>query len=263
MINSITIDASGAELLYEEMPNKTKGSIVICAGGAYVWLSPREEWPVARDFARAGYQCYILKYSVGMEKAPLGKTPLKQLAIAVAKVRAIAQEKGNPSFTAVCGFSAGGHLAATLGVHWDDDTLGLGLSKEAIRPDALILAYAATELHDFDGQDFVKCLCGDDEALYEYLEVTRYISNNTPPTFLWHTVHDEEVSIRASMQFMNALISNGVFAELHVFPQGVHGMSLATPDVDDIQKNRIANPHLASWSELCKQWLEIVQSEKL
>lgn len=258
MISSIKIDETGAELLYEEMTGKPKGSVVICPGGAYLWLSPREGWPVAREFEKAGYQCYILNYSVGMENAPLGKTPLKQLALAVSKVREIAKDKGNNTFTAVCGFSAGGHLAASLGVHWNDQTLGLGLTAETIRPDAMILSYAVTELHDFDGHELVKCLCGDDEEMFEYLEVAKYITGDTPPSFLWHTVTDEEVSVQASMNFMNGLIRNGVFAELHLYPQGVHGLSLATPAVEDPQKNRIADPHVASWSDQCKQWLDIV-----
>ncbi len=249
--NSVT----GARLLWEERIEHPIGNMIILAGGAYMWLSPREQWPVARDYAKAGYQCYVLEYTVGMEHAPLGLLPLRQLAFAVSTVKIQAKKNGTPTFTAVCGFSAGGHLAATLGVHWNDEKVFPKEVQEHIRPDALVLSYGATDLHHFEGQELLQCLCGDDRELYEYLNLKQHITSAVPPTFLWHTVSDEAVSVQASIDFLQELIRAGVYAELHLFPKGVHGLSLATPEVDDPAKNRFADAHVARWMELSQEWL--------
>ena len=64
MPKSIKNNELNAELLYEEMPYKIKGAVIICAGGAYVWLSPREEWPVANAYAAYGYQTFIVDFLI-------------------------------------------------------------------------------------------------------------------------------------------------------------------------------------------------------
>ena len=108
-----------------------KASIIICPGGAYRFLSPRESEPVARTFREMGFETEILRYPIreAGEPEPLGLRPLHALADAVKRQRDT--HPGLPVY--VCGFSAGAHLAATLGVH------GRTLGMET--PDALILCY--------------------------------------------------------------------------------------------------------------------------
>lgn len=251
MIESVKNLENGAELLYEKMPYKIKGSIIVCAGGGYVWLSPREEWPVARAFAAGGYQTYVLKYSVGTENAPLNTTPLEQLAWAVSTVR---QMETSSSFVGVCGFSAGGHVCASLGVHWDDPELFA--ENKACRPDAMILGYSATSVLDIDDEQFNHILYGNSETMKNYLQTGNYINALTPPAFIWHTISDKTVPVKMSIEFAEKLIACGVKTELHLFPTGSHGLSLATPDVDDPEKKRFADAHVAMWMPLCLQWLE-------
>ncbi|MDR2786136.1 MAG: alpha/beta hydrolase, partial [Treponema sp.] len=91
------------------------GSVIICPGGAYRFLSPREAEPVARRFLEKGWRPFILRYSVGEN---LGTLPLEEAARAVRLVREEAAGRKRP--VVLCGFSAGGHLAASLGVHWNN-----------------------------------------------------------------------------------------------------------------------------------------------
>ena len=262
MIETIVNEALDTQLLYEPMPNGAKGSVIICAGGAYVWLSDREEWPVARCYAMAGYQTYILKYSTS-EKGPLGTLPLRQLAWAVKTVRARALDE--KSFVAVCGFSAGGHLCASLGVHWQDAEVLPEANQALIRPDAMILCYAATGVQNFkriDATEFRSRLYGGDEALGKYLDCVEHVSEKTPPAFLWHTAADDMVPVQMSLDFAQALLRSGVFTEFHLFPDGLHGLSIATPDVDDPPKGRYADAHTASWVPLSCQWLEKVAARR-
>lgn len=246
----------GAKLAYEPMPGKVKGSVIICPGGGFSWLSPREEWPVARAFAHGGYQAYILKYKVGKEHAPLGVTPMVQLAWAVKCARSL-----NPGLVAVCGFSAGGHVCSMLGVHWNDGRIIPKSEQAESRPDGLILGYPLTGLKGLLDDEIKKLLCKG-KAECEYMETSRYISENTPPVFLWHTACDEIVPAAMSLNFARELLEHKVPVELHLYPTGVHGLSLATPEVEECEKQRYADRQIASWFPAALRWLERLQGKK-
>lgn len=85
-----------SRLLYRLTPGRRKGAVIVCAGGAYIWKSPREDWPVADAYARAGYQTYVLDYTADMQDAPLGTLPLRQLAWAMRIVRENNIQEGRP-----------------------------------------------------------------------------------------------------------------------------------------------------------------------
>ncbi len=119
----------GARLWIADAPKDPKGMILICPGGGYQWLSPREAQPVARAFAAAGWAAAVVYYTIREKpgQSPLGTLPVRQLGEALQTM-----QQRFPALSAlVCGFSAGGHLAASLGVHWRE----LGLP----RPDGMIL----------------------------------------------------------------------------------------------------------------------------
>lgn len=236
----ISLSAGGSLQLFDPVPG-ARGGVLICPGGGYGWLSPREAAPVAEAFRAEGWNAAVLTYTVrtaGMP--PLGRTPLRQAGEALGLVRA---EWPGPA--AVCGFSAGGHLAASLGVHGQ----ALGLP----RPDALVLSYPVITAGQYAHRGSMDNLAAP--GMQEFFSLEQHAGPQLPPTFLWHTATDPEVPVQNSLLFAQALAKAGVPYELHIYPRGVHGLSLATPEVEEPEKNRFADPHIAGWFSLCCAFL--------
>lgn len=222
-------------------------SVIICPGGAYRHLSPRESEPVARVFQEMGLAAEILRYPIreAEDAEPLGLKPLYALADAVKRQKRA--DPGSPVY--VCGFSAGAHLAATLGVH--------GHALDLDTPDALILCYPViTADQRFCNEESFRNLTGDENR--EFFSLEKHVSPDTPPTFLWHTAADRDVPVENSLLFASALSGAGVPFELHVYPFGVHGLSLATQEVEQPENNRFPDPHVAGWVQSCAEWLACI-----
>jgi acetyl esterase/lipase len=255
MTMRIICEDEGVNLSYKPIFN-AKGAIIICPGGGYKFLSPRESEPVADAFRSIGWQAFVLSYSVGEN---LGKKPLMELAWAVREVRLRTVEmglEGKPVI--ICGFSAGGHLAASLGVHWNDSTI-FGSSTQH-KPDALILCYPVITAEKYAHRESIEALAGKNDPSYFSLE--HFISKHTPPTFLWHTMADETVPVQNSILFAQGLATYGIPAEVHLYPYGVHGLSLATDAVAEPEKGRFIDSHIAGWFEQCAQWLDTIKLER-
>ena len=240
---------SGAKVsLY---PGKAgKAVILICPGGGYQFLSPREAEPVADAFLAAGFHAAILRYSVYTGQ-PLKTLPLTQAAWAVSLLRGAF---GLPVY--VCGFSAGAHLCASLSVHADT----LTEQYPDCKPDGSILCYPVISAKEYAHKDSIYRLTHGDTGLTDFFCLENHVTRQTPPTFLWHTADDETVPVQNTLLYSGALAERRVPCEVHIFPHGVHGLSLATPEVDEPEKGRIADPYVARWLELCLRWLEQQQS---
>lgn len=228
--------------------DRIRPAVVICPGGGYQFLSPREGEAIALQFAAAGFHTFILSYTV---KPKYYRQPLLELSQAVNEVRGRAREwKINPEQIAVCGFSAGGHLAASLGVHWDKL-----LDSPENKPNALILSYPVITSGAFTHGGSMLHLLGPEptEDLLAEMSLETQVSPGTPPTFLWHTVADQAVPVENSLFFAGALRKQNVPFELHIYPNGPHGLSLATVETDD---SRGTDTHVATWMGLCVEWLK-------
>ncbi|QAT48764.1 alpha/beta hydrolase [Caproiciproducens sp. NJN-50] len=239
-------------------PAETGGAlpaVVICPGGGYSWLSPRESGPVARMFSANGFHAFVLRYTV--ENPPLRTHPLMDLSWAVSELRGHAAELCiRPDRIAVCGFSAGGHLAASLGAFWNDRTVfpseNVRLSH---RPNAVVLGYPVITSGRFSHRESFDRLFPDRRD-QDRFSLERRVGPDMPPVFLWHTVSDRDVPAENSVLFAQALLEQGIPCELHLYDRGVHGLSLATPEVEETAKSRFADPHIASWAPLCVEWLK-------
>ncbi|OGO80878.1 MAG: acetylesterase, partial [Clostridiales bacterium GWC2_40_7] len=174
--------------------SKKRGAVLICPGGAYVAVSANEAEPIAMQFNAAGFHAFVLNYSVAPRKHP---QPLLDASRAMCIIREKSDEWNiYPDRIAVCGFSAGGHLAASLGVHWEKSYIqnAQGVNSGMNRPDALILCYSVITSGEFgDMYSFNKLLGEDaDEELLHEMSVECHVNEQTPPAFIWHTCNDED-----------------------------------------------------------------------
>lgn len=237
-------------------PGVARGSVIICPGGGYAFCSTREAEPVAHAFNRAGYHAFVLWYDC--ENRPLGLEPVRQLAWAVTEVRRNAAVWGlHPDRVAVCGFSAGAHLAGSLGVLWQNDDLFTTSKSEERRPDALILCYPVVTAGKYANRESFVNLAGGDAAAQQNFSLETMVTAQMPPVFLWHTMDDEAVPVQNTLLLSRALMTARVPHEVHLFQHGPHGMALATADTSDLARGRAPDAHVAKWFVLASEWLSM------
>lgn len=238
----------------EENGKKHRPAVIICPGGGYDYCSEREALPVAYRFAGYGVQAFVLQYSTYRKRFPMA---LLELAAAVAYVRTHATElEVDPDRIAVCGFSAGGHLAASLAVHWNHAWLKEILGDAALyRPNAQILCYPVITAGTYTHQGSIENLIGASptEEQRAIVALEQQIDRDTPPAFLWHTSDDGCVSVRNSLDYMNGLALQGIPFEAHIYPMGGHGLSLS--DETTMSGSWHDNPACAPWFDSCIAWI--------
>ncbi len=242
---------------WEAESDVRRPAVLICPGGSYEHVS-RQEW-LALAFVSHGYNAFLLDYSVAPVRYPAA---LLELAASLAYIRSHAAHFHTvPEAVAVAGFSAGGHLAACLGTLWQEPFIAreIGIPSRSFRPDALILGYPVISLTRFTHSHSCDCLLGPDkdEKQEEHLSLDKRVSKDTPPTFLWHTVTDPVVPVENSLSFACALQAHHIPMELHLYPQGGHGLSLCTAETAHGNKDNIL-PHCATWFSLCDEWLHLL-----
>lgn len=217
-------------------------AVLICPGGGYMHVSPREADPIALPLFTAGFQVFILNYTIFRENIAISE-PEEEVAEALAEIKLRAAEYFViPERVAVLGFSAGGHLAASLCCHWKN-------YGEISRPDCGVLCYPVISTGRWGHDGSTEALTGMDEAKLKYYDLHTQVTKDTPSCFIWHTVEDETVNIRNSHMFVSSLIENGIPYEYHVYEKGKHGLSAGRretgPEVKDIQ----------TWMPLLIEWL--------
>jgi acetyl esterase/lipase len=229
-------------------------SVVILPGGGYQFLSERERDPVAMHFLSQSYNVFILDYSVGKDAGNLN--PLLEVSEALMKIRSHAMAwMCDPTRIAVVGFSAGGHLAASLGILHNHPVL---TSRQKIvdennRPDAVILSYAVVHT----SRTSLAQVSGGDKELYELFTLDRQVTASASPMFIWHTVTDEIVPVENAIDLAKALRAEGVDFELHLFENGDHGLSVCTEEVGR------PHPLARQWVGLATTWLNLRFSHTL
>lgn len=227
-------------------------AVVVCPGGGYEMVSKREGDPIALRYLSAGYNVFILTYSV-KEKAK-NFTPLKELSETFCIIRDKCEEwSTDPNKIAVCGFSAGGHLSASLGTLWNHprflkeyDNKG-GLNK----PNGMILSYAVISADEFGHSTSIANVSGHEpgEEEFKFFSLEKQVTKETCPAFLWHTAEDDVVPVQNSLRMATALQEHGIPFECHIFPHGHHGISACTEEVNT------PFPHNAHWLDMSIRWL--------
>ena len=242
----------------EMRPNEKRPVILMCPGGGYEMTSDREAEPMAMQFLAMGYHVAILRYSVCPVRYPAA---LLQVAESVLYLKEHADEYHiDPEKIVVQGCSAGGHLAANYGIAWNSPFLtklmGMENDPERLRVAGLLLCYPVITSGEKAHEESFRNLLGEQyEEKKDELSLENQVTPDTPPTFLWHTATDETVPVENSLYFFQACLQQGVSAELHIYPVGGHGLSLANEET--CRANGIGvQKECQSWIGLAQTWLE-------
>lgn len=234
-----------------------RDAILVIPGGGYGNVcSDREGEPIAMAFMPHGFNAFVLHYSVASKEKRSFPAQLIQASLAMKHIKDNAEKYNiDPERVFVTGFSAGGHLAASLATMWNDEGLRAkyGFEGEINKPNAAILCYPVITGGKFAHRGSFKNLLHEDDPNGEkttYWSLENRVSDKTPPCFIWHTASDAGVPVENSLIFSMALSNAKIPFELHVFPEGVHGLSLATREV-----RPEADPYIGRWVELSAKWL--------
>jgi acetyl esterase/lipase len=226
----------------------TGAAVIICPGGGYGILAiDHEGFNVAKRFNEIGVAAFVLKYRLPsdaiMEDKSIGPMMDAEQAIYLVRKNA-AKWDISPSKIGIMGFSAGGHLASTLTVHYDDIKIP-NPEKLSLRPDFSILIYPVISFGTFAHQGSAINLIGKNgtAAQREYFSNEKHVNANTPPTFLVHANNDPGVPVENSILFNQALVKNKVKAEMHLYQEGGHGFGLNNKTTKD------------DWFERLKNWM--------
>ena len=220
----------------------SRGAVVVVPGGGYCMKADHEGAPIAEMLNQAGVSAYVLDYRV---KPCHMLAPLADAKRAIRLVRSMGYEK-----VAILGFSAGGHLTCTAATLYDagDPDAADPLERLSSRPDAFIPCYAVVSFGAFTHRGSRESLLGQENA--DNWELVRKFSNelhitpDTPEAFIWHTAADQAVPVENSLNLALALSAQGVPYDMHIFPQGRHGLGLAE-EFEDVKQ----------WVPLLQKWL--------
>jgi acetyl esterase/lipase len=235
---------------YQPDPAKANGTaVIICPGGGYSHLAVDHEGDeVARKFAERGVAAFVLKYRLPSDSTMADKSfgPLQDAEQAIYLVRKNAGRwKVKPEKVGIMGFSAGGHLASSLAVHYKDIKIE-NAEKLSLRPDFAILIYPVISFLNSPHTGSRENLIGRDgtQGQKEYFSNELHVDAQTPVSFLVHANDDRTVPVENSILFEQALVKNKVAVEAHLYQAGGHGFGLHNKTTAD------------EWFERLKYWMQ-------
>ena len=207
-------------------------AMIVCPGGGYSHKAYHEGEPIALMLNDAGINAYVLDYSV----APCHKfAPLSDAQRAIRILRSMGYEK-----VGILGFSAGGHLSCSAATLYAYPAYPRMDEKDELsaRPDVFVPCYPVVSMNEeFAHMGSRKNLLSDEwesEELVRMFSAELNVTNDTPPAYIWHTATDACVPVRNSFELATALVRCGVKVELHIYPEGSHGLGLAR-DYEDLR----------------------------
>ena len=232
----ITLTAYIAGALDSDKFNLERRALLICPGGAYYDCANREGEYMATAYLAAGFNTFVLEYSAKSdgEDSKVFPGQLIEAAMAVKFIKENAKELNvNPKYVFVNGYSAGGHLAASLGILYNSEYVkeALGIPDDYVKPAGMVLSYPVITSGEYANRWSIENLLGerssDEQALFE-VSLEKRVDGNTVPAFIWHTRTDNAVPVQNSLLLATALAEHGVPFEMHIYPRGPHGLSLCT-----------------------------------
>jgi acetyl esterase/lipase len=269
---------------------RKRPAIIICPGGGYLMTATKEGEAVATRFLSKGYHTFVLRYSTYFKERmndlkvvpPTNRNsnypePLIELMESIRVIKENAEEWYiDTENIFVLGFSAGGHLAASLAVKWDDNYLLSRFQKEVsqslFKPKGIVLCYPGLDFESSkanfqrhkdpmirrQGEFLYPAIFGCTDPSKEQLDkikIINHIRPDMPPVFLWHTYDDEIISSKDSAALVSELIRHKIKCEFHLFTKGRHGLGLS----DEIYANSEddINKEVSEWVDLADKWLKL------
>lgn len=237
--------------------NANGQAMLIFPGGGYQILAyDWEGTDIAKFLNGKGVAGIVVKYRMPSSVSQKDKhlVPLIDAQRAIRLVRNMSSELNiETDKIGIIGFSAGGHLASTLGTHFDEKVYESidEIDKISARPNFMALGYPVISMKSMMTHKGSKEKLANKNAkpsIVEYFSNEEQVTEDTPPTFLFHASDDKVVPVENSLAFYRALIEKGVSATMHIYPKGGHGFSLARNDL-----------HLRGWTERMFEWIESLE----
>lgn len=232
--------------------NIKRPCVIIYPGGAYFILaSGHEGVEVAKFFNSIGVNAMVVKYRIPNDNAQVDKSiaPLQDAQQAMLLARSNAANWGiDANKIGILGFSAGGHLAATLSSHYADVKIDNPLNI-SLRPNFQILIYPVITMKDFGHTGSKENLIGKNptDAQVQYYSNELNVNDQTPPAFIVHAKNDDAVPVQNAYEYDKALKANKVASTLYLFEKGGHGFGMKNP-TSTIQ-----------WTTPLTQWLREIK----
>ncbi len=233
-----------------KVQNDKRSAVIVFPGGGYfITASGHEGSDIAKSLNEVGVTAIVIKYRIPSDRTMLNREigPLQDAQQAILTVRENAAKWNiDPNKIGIIGFSAGGHLAASLGTHYAESLIP-NPNKTSLRPDFMILGYPVISF-----QDSITHLGSRDNLIgknpskekMDFYSNELQITKNTAPSFLFHASDDDAVNVLNSVYFYQSLIAHHVKAELHIYQNGGHGFGLINKTSKDL------------WMDSCRNWMQ-------
>lgn len=237
--NGVTID------VFKPLAGKSDVAVVLFPGGGYGNFSDHEGEGFARFLTSFGHTAFVVHYRLAPNRFPLQLLDARRT---IRFVRHNAEQFGiNKEKILVMGSSAGGHLASIVSTYLEGiDGEGVDeIDNEEFLPNGQILCYPVITSDDKYGHmsSYENILAERFDEKDKY-SPEKLVTGVTPKAFIWHTSNDASVNVINSYLYAAELRKNGIPHELHVYPEGRHGLGSA-PEC----------PHVANWMELLRSWI--------
>ena len=232
--------------------NQKRPCVIICPGGGYAILAAGHEGSdVAKYFNSIGVNALVLKYRIPNADNQIDKTiaPLQDAQQAILLARTNAGSWGiDENKIGIMGFSAGGHLAASLATHYNDVKIE-NPTKVSLRPDFQILIYPVISFGPEGHEGSRINLIGNASdaktvKAIDYFSNEKQITKDAPPAFLVHSKDDDAVPVANAIHYYDNLIANKVPAELYLYEKGGHGYGMKNSTSEII------------WTSVMKTWMQ-------
>ncbi len=248
-------NASGILNVYAHTPNASESAerirpaMLVLGGGGYKYISEREKEPIAIHFYNQSFNAFVLEYSCP-QPYPID---LIEGCMAMVYIRENAEKyQVDNAHVGAIGFSAGGHLCASISLLYNQPEVKAVLGDKAslAKPNGIILSYPVITSGEHAYKESFEILAGDNGKIREIISLEKQVTSDAPPAFIWATVNDDSVPSENTLLIASAYKKAGVPFELHMFEDGKHGLSLATAETSS------PNKEVAQWKKLCKVWLD-------